>query len=113
VAAAVVLRITRRRHADAPPSEQPDQGRSRSPVPDFTEVGPEQFKHTRVCRDTEIESGIARLRTRAAGLSEEAESDVVDPPAARELRARATALDAEAEALQQYLHSRQARSAPG
>lgn len=86
-------------------------------VPDFIEVGPDQYKQASAASDAEVETAMRRLLKQAAVHAEEAASNAgtagaygtlttVEP----ELVARADALKAEAEALQVYLDSRPGRS---
>jgi hypothetical protein len=83
------------------------------PVPDFIEVGPDQYKQASAASEAEVEVAMRRLLGQAAAQAEEAAENAqtagaygslttVDP----ELIARADALQAEAEALQHYLERR-------
>ena len=87
------------------------------PVPDFIEVGPDQYKQASAASEAEVQVAMNRLLGQAAVQAEEAAENAgtagaysslttADP----ELLARADALKAEAEALQHYLEHRQRRS---
>jgi hypothetical protein len=87
------------------------------PVPDFIEVGPDQYKQASAASEAEVQVAMNRLLGQAAVQAEEAADNAgtagaysslttADP----ELLARADALKAEAEALQHYLEHRQRRS---
>lgn len=87
------------------------------PVPDFIEVGPDQYKQASAASEAEVEVATNRLLRQAAVHAEEAAASAgtagaygtlttADP----ELLARADALKAEAEALVNYLELRQRRS---
>jgi hypothetical protein len=83
-------------------------------VPDFIEVGPDQYKQASAASDAEVEVAMNRLLREAAVHAEEAAESAgaagaygtlttVEP----ELAAHAEALKAEAEALRSYLERRQ------
>lgn len=110
----IMVAYVRTRQGSSKPSMQLSGPR---PVPDFIEVGPDQYKQASAASEAEVEVAMNRLLGQAAVQAEEAAGNAgtagaysslttADP----ELLARADALKAEAEALQHYLEQRQRRS---
>jgi len=77
-------------------------------LPDFVEVGPDQFKQTGACTDVELERAIRRLMRQAAAQAAQARTARRDgdEQADRELMGRAVVVAGDAQALQRYLDGR-------
>ena len=78
------------------------------PLPDFVEVGPDQYKMTSASSDAELQSAIRRLRRHAESLAAQAGAARRDgdEQAGHQLMGRAVAAAGKAQAFQRFLDSR-------
>jgi hypothetical protein len=78
------------------------------PLPDFVEVGPDQYKMTSACSDAEVQSAIRRLRRQAESLAAQAGTARRDGDerSVHQLMGRAVAAAGKAQAFQRFLDSR-------
>ena len=91
-----------------PPLIDPLENPPPRPLPDFVEVGPDQYKMTSACSDAEVQSAIRRLRRQAESLAAQAGTARRDGDerAVHQLMGRAVTAAAKAQAFQRYLDSR-------
>lgn len=90
------------------PLIDPLENPSPRPLPDFVEVGPDQYKVTSGSSDAELQSAIRRLRRQAESLAAQAGTARRDgdEQAVHQLMGRAVAAAGKAQAFQRYLDGR-------